>query len=158
VTAPSVDPEDLADQFFTVAHALKRTVNARSHDGGMSLARFRALWNLIERGAVRMGELSQCVDVAPRTMTSTVEVMVRDGLVAREPDPADGRATIVRITDAGRVAFEEAQRTHARTVVDMFDALDAGERATLSAVLDRLAAANAAASESSAAAPTATRR
>ncbi|HLM64663.1 MAG TPA: MarR family transcriptional regulator [Acidimicrobiales bacterium] len=147
MTAHDPHPEELADAFFTVAHALKRTVNARSHHSGMSLARLRALWNLIERGAVRMGELSQCVDVAPRTMTSTVDAMERDGLVRRERDPDDGRATIVHITDAGRAAFDEARRTQARTVVDMFDALDLRQRVTLAEILERLGAATAAAEE-----------
>src|SRR5262249_12123195 len=94
------DPEDLADAFFTLAHALKRLVNGRVQHTGLSMARLRVLYQLMERPTIRMGELSACVDVAPRTMTSTIEAMERDGLVQRRPDPHDRRATIVSITDA----------------------------------------------------------
>ena len=132
------DPEDLADAFFTVAHGLKRTVNARVQHTGLSLARLRVLFQLTERSTIRMGELSACVDVAPRTMTSTVEAMERDGLVQRRPDPHDRRATIVSITDAGRGSFAEGRRQQAIAIADVFEALDVEARLALKGVLDEL--------------------
>src|SRR4029450_5749903 len=94
------DPEDLADAFFTVAHGLKRTINARVQHHGLSMARLRVLYQLTTTQAIRMGELSACVDVAPRTMTSTIEAMERDGLVRRRPDPSDRRAPSGATTEA----------------------------------------------------------
>jgi DNA-binding MarR family transcriptional regulator len=135
-TAP--DPEDLADAFFTVAHGLKRTVNARVQHTGLSLARLRVLFQLTERSTIRMGELSACVDVAPRTMTSTVEAMERDGLVQRRPDPHDRRATIVSITEAGRRSFAEGRRQQAIAIADVFETLDGEQRLALKGVLDEL--------------------
>jgi DNA-binding MarR family transcriptional regulator len=132
------DPEDLADAFFTVAHGLKRTVNARVQHTGLSLARLRVLFQLTERPAIRMGELSACVDVAPRTMTSTVEAMERDGLVQRRPDPHDRRATIVSVTDAGRRSFAEGRRQQAIAIADVFEALDLEQRLALKDALDEL--------------------
>jgi DNA-binding MarR family transcriptional regulator len=138
---PRRETEDLADAFFTVAHGLKRAVNARFQPTGLSLARLRVLFQLIVNGPCRMGELSHCVDVAPRTMTSTVDAMERDGLVQRQPDPDDGRATIVMATDAGVTSFEEGRRLQARAVADLFDVLDASQQAELRDVLARLEAA-----------------
>jgi len=132
------DPEDLADAFFTVAHGLKRTINARVQHQGLSMARLRVLYQLTATSAIRMGELSACVDVAPRTMTSTVEAMERDGLVRRRPDPSDRRATIVSITEAGRRSFLEGQRQQASAVADVFEALDPAQREALKDVLDSL--------------------
>lgn len=143
--APAPDPEDLADAFFTVAHGLKRTVNARVQHQGLSMARLRVLFQLNERPAIRMGELSACVDVAPRTMTSTVEAMERDGLVRRRPDSKDRRATIVSITDEGRRSFHEGRRQQAGAIADVFEALDRDQRLALEGVLDALLQAAAAA-------------
>ena len=137
-TAPPVDAVDLADAFFAVAHALKRSVNARVQPTGLSLARLRVLYQLAATDGIRLGELSTCVDVAPRTMTSTVEAMERDGLVARRPDPNDGRATIVTITEAGRRSFAEGRRLQASAIADLFASLDAGQQAALHDALDRL--------------------
>jgi DNA-binding MarR family transcriptional regulator len=139
------DPEDLADAFFTVAHGLKRTVNAQVQHQGLSMARLRVLFQLVERSAIRMGELSACVDVAPRTMTSTVEAMERDGLVRRRPDPRDRRATIVSITDAGRRSFHEGRRQQASAIAHVFEALDLDQRLALEDALGALLRAAAAA-------------
>jgi len=137
-STPTPDPEDLADAFFAVSHALKRNVNARVQHTGLSLARLRVLFQLAERPSIRIGELSQCVDVAPRTMTSTIEAMERDGLVTRRPDPNDGRATVVAITDAGRDSFAEGRRLHASVIADLFETLDGPQRRALAEALDRL--------------------
>jgi DNA-binding MarR family transcriptional regulator len=138
MTTPGADLEDLADAFFSAAHALKRRVNARFQPSGLSLARLRVLYQLTVNGPCRMGELSTCLDVAPRTITSTVEAMERDGLVRRRRDPDDGRATIVAITDEGVRGFDEGRRLQARAVADLFDVLDDGQRAALREILARL--------------------
>jgi DNA-binding MarR family transcriptional regulator len=140
--APAVarTPEQLADAFFAVAHALKRTVNGRFQHTALSVARLRVLFTLATMGPQRMGELSTCVDVAARTMTSTVEAMARDGLVRREPDPVDGRATVVHLTDDGRRAYDEGRRVQAATVADVFEGLDGHQRAELAELLEALAA------------------
>ncbi|MGH9210451.1 MAG: MarR family winged helix-turn-helix transcriptional regulator [Acidimicrobiales bacterium] len=146
MTARTPTPEDLADTFFSVAHALRRVVNARFQPSGLSLARLRVLYQLKDRESIRIGELSHYVDVAPRTMTSTVDAMERDGLVDRQPDPTDGRATIISVTTAGRRSFEEGVHLQAQAVADLFDVLDAGQRRHLVAALDQLADAAAGAS------------
>jgi DNA-binding MarR family transcriptional regulator len=135
-TAPT--PDELAETFFTVAHAMKRIANYRMPGGGLTLARLRALMMLSREGAMRMGELSDCLDVAARTMTSTVDGMVRDGLVERRRDPGDGRVTIIEATDAGRAAFEEGWAEHTRSVAGLFDVLDEAEKSRLLDILHRL--------------------
>jgi DNA-binding MarR family transcriptional regulator len=138
VTPTPPAAEDLADTFFAVAHALKRIVNARFQHTGLSMARLRVLYHLVGGQNVRMGELSTCVDVAPRTMTSTIDAMQRDGLVQRRPDPTDGRATVVSITDEGERSFHDGMRLQALAVADLFDGLDAERRVALLEILDRL--------------------
>jgi DNA-binding MarR family transcriptional regulator len=133
--------EEIADAFFAVSHGLRRAVEGRFHHLPYSMARLRVLFQLIEQPALRMGELSQCIEVAPRTMTSTIELMERDGLVKRSPDPADGRATIVTITDKGREAFAEGRRVKASVAADLFEALDPEQQAALYEILAQLGSA-----------------
>jgi DNA-binding MarR family transcriptional regulator len=128
----------LADKFFAASHLLRRAVNGRFLVSDLTLARLKVLSVLSVNNALRMGELSQWVDVAPRTMTSTVEALERDGLVARTPDPIDGRATIVSITDAGLNRCKEGRRVHAGVVADVFEVLDDDQKVVLGEALDRL--------------------
>jgi DNA-binding MarR family transcriptional regulator len=53
---------------------------------------------LFEEDGLRLGELGRRARLAKQTMTTMVRLLERDGLVTREPDPNDGRASLVRLT------------------------------------------------------------
>jgi DNA-binding MarR family transcriptional regulator len=57
---------------------------------------------LFEQDGLRMGELGRRARLAKQTMTTMVRLLERDGLVTREPDPDDGRATLVSLTRRAR--------------------------------------------------------
>lgn len=57
---------------------------------------------LFEEDGPRIGELARRARLAKQTMTTMIRLMERDGLVIREPDPDDGRATRVRLTARAR--------------------------------------------------------
>src|SRR5262249_2254474 len=53
---------------------------------------------LFEEDGLRMGELARRARLSKQTMTTMVRLLEREGLVRRESDPADGRATRVVLT------------------------------------------------------------
>jgi DNA-binding MarR family transcriptional regulator len=57
---------------------------------------------LFEVDGLRMGELGRRARLAKQTMTTMVRLLERDGLVVREPDPGDRRATRVWLTERAR--------------------------------------------------------
>ncbi len=57
---------------------------------------------LFEEDELRMGELARRARLAKQTMTTMVRLLERDGLVLREADPGDRRATRVRLTERAR--------------------------------------------------------
>jgi DNA-binding MarR family transcriptional regulator len=54
---------------------------------------------LFEEDGLRMGELARHAQLAKQTMTTMVRLVERDGLVRRETDPDDGRATRIYLTE-----------------------------------------------------------
>ena len=54
---------------------------------------------LFEEDGLRMGELARRARLAKQTMTTMVRMLERDGLVRRETDPDDGRATRIHLTE-----------------------------------------------------------
>src|SRR5215211_4333603 len=73
---------------------------------------------LFEQDGLRLGQLARRARLSKQTLTTMARLMERDGLVRREPDPTDGRATIVRLTPRAR-AFAPV----AATVLDELDDL-----------------------------------
>jgi DNA-binding MarR family transcriptional regulator len=66
---------------------------------------------LFEEDALRMGELARRSRLSKQTMTTMVRLLQRDGLVRREPDPDDGRASRVVLTATARRFEPLAERT-----------------------------------------------
>ncbi|CAA9580522.1 MAG: hypothetical protein AVDCRST_MAG19-3897 [uncultured Thermomicrobiales bacterium] len=85
------------------AQQLLRTV-------GLHVGQELLLMHLWEAGPQRPTELMRVFDTDSASMTRSIQRLERAGLVSREPDPEDGRATRVRSTPAGfelRTVIEE---------------------------------------------------
>lgn len=54
-----------------------------------------------------LSHLARELDLSPRTVTSLVDLLERDQLVSRRPHPHDRRATLVRMTQAGRDKIDQ---------------------------------------------------
>ena len=98
----SASETDLGDLVMRVARALR-------HRGAQAMAPWdiaphhaRALTVIGHHDGVRPGELAAHLRVAPRSVTDVVDALEERGLVAREPDPTDRRATVLALTASGR--------------------------------------------------------
>jgi DNA-binding MarR family transcriptional regulator len=58
----------------------------------------------------RITDLARHANVSAQAMSEVVAYLERHGYVERVPDPADGRARLVRLTDRGREIYAVAAR------------------------------------------------
>ena len=65
---------------------------------------------LFEEDGLRLGQLAQRSRLSKQAMTSLVAACEQDGFVARQRDPADGRAFVVSLTERGHAFAEAAER------------------------------------------------
>jgi hypothetical protein len=65
-------------------------------------------------------------------MTQLIQRLERDGLAARTSDPADGRAILVGITDAGRALMAEVREGLRGRLAELLTTLSVEDEATLS--------------------------
>ncbi|WP_218156919.1 MarR family transcriptional regulator [Amycolatopsis saalfeldensis] len=54
-----------------------------------------------EEGPTTVSALAAAEHVRPQSMAETVAALDREGLVARGPDPTDGRKTLISVTEGG---------------------------------------------------------
>lgn len=66
---------------------------------------------LYEEDGLRMGEIARRARLSKQTMTTMVRLLERDGLVERRPDPQDGRAALVFLTDRAQAFRPIAEAT-----------------------------------------------
>jgi DNA-binding MarR family transcriptional regulator len=78
------------------------------------------------------------VAIEPPTVARTIDRMVRDGLVRREPDPRDGRATRIRLTERA-IALRDQLATESMAANEFAArVLSADELETLTSLLRRV--------------------
>ena len=79
---------------------------------GLTFARYEALVLLTfsQAGELPMSKIGERLMVHPTSVTNTVDRLVASGLVAKRPNPNDGRGTLASITDKGRKIVEAATR------------------------------------------------
>ena len=113
--------------------AIEKTVTRRfAEKFGTTLARFDVLAALDRTGdGLTMSELSRALLVSNGNATQLVQKLVRDGLVAIEPNPTDRRSSIVRLTERGAAHFAELARAHQRWIDDLFVGVGADQRERL---------------------------
>jgi DNA-binding MarR family transcriptional regulator len=80
------------------ARLMAQMFSRRLQRHGVALAQWAILLFLYAKDGQTQRELSRVVAIEPPTVARTIDRMVRDGLVRREPHPHDGRATRIRLT------------------------------------------------------------
>src|SRR5688500_18300126 len=80
----------------------RRLLRAMSVAGiGLTPARARILITLHFHAPLSQQELASRIEVEPSTLVGTLDVMEREGLARREPNPSDRRAHLVSTTEKG---------------------------------------------------------
>lgn len=95
-------------------------------------AQFNALLLLRSAGkaGLKMGALGERLVVTKSNVTGLVDRLERQGLAERAAAD-DRRATVVRLTKAGRVLMDRASPRHAEHLAELTACLSAGEKRTL---------------------------
>jgi DNA-binding MarR family transcriptional regulator len=137
----AADPLATSLQLLRVAEELVRGFEIHA-SGRFGLSRGRLgvlLWlERSEAAGLRPADLAERLRVSRATVTTLVDGLERDGLVARAPDPGDRRGRRVTLTRAGRARAREIGPAHAARLAAVTRALDDDERTQLLALLDKL--------------------
>ncbi|MGD8199279.1 MarR family winged helix-turn-helix transcriptional regulator [Ornithinimicrobium sp. W1679] len=88
--------------------------------------------------AVRSRDLARSEGLDPSTMSRRLASLAERGLVAREPDPADGRAHLLRLTEDGREAVRHERARRVALVTDALEGWDDADREDLARLLSQL--------------------
>lgn len=92
-----------------VSHRIRQLwVSAESVDG-ISFTEGAILTHLARGGASSPGDLAGNERVTSQAITAHLTNLERRDLIARSPDPRDGRRVVVNITPAGRAALADRE-------------------------------------------------
>jgi DNA-binding MarR family transcriptional regulator len=127
-------------RLLTCSHLIETEVRQRLRERfATTLPRFDLLAQLDRAPkGLTMGELSSRLMVSNGNVTGLTEALVRDGLVSRVPEPEDRRSLRIRLTPAGKRAFDTMTPVHEQWIDTMMQGLSRAEMAHLIELLGKL--------------------
>ncbi|MFE5284239.1 MarR family winged helix-turn-helix transcriptional regulator [Nocardia sp. NPDC056611] len=142
--APTTDIDDgLVD---AIAYEIARLTKLRDRTnaqisaltgGEIEPAAFSILFQLIHGGPKRSGALAEALYSDASTISRQVASLVKRGLIERRADPADGRASVLDVTPAGRTVAAQIRARRNDSLRDMLTDWTPGEREVFSRLLHR---------------------
>lgn len=111
---------------------------AQTIDPEIEPASYSVLFTLQREGPQRMTAISKHLGIGKPTLSRQLSTLAARGFITREPDPADGRALVVSLTDEGRSRLEAAQQDRSERYLHMLQPWSEEEIISLRSLLQKL--------------------
>ncbi|WP_433562735.1 MarR family winged helix-turn-helix transcriptional regulator [Nocardia sp. CA-151230] len=144
---PAITPTDIDDGLIdTIAYEIARLTKLRDRtnaqiatmsQGEIEPAAYAILFQLIHGGPKRSGALAEALYSDASTISRQVASLVKRGLIERRADPADGRVSVLDVTDTGRAVAAQIRARRNDSLRHMLTGWDPGERETFAELLTR---------------------
>lgn len=138
----AVRSDGIAEVIARLRRALRRGARVADPGNRLAVAQLEVLSAVTEQPGVRPGQLARQLHMRPNTVTTIVNALSAQGMLARASAAGDRRAIELTATEAGRQAVLTWQATNAAVLHLALSTLPAPQRRALRAAapaLDALA-------------------
>jgi len=133
----------LAAELRALVAKLRRRLREQADAGDLTPSQVSAVLRLEKTGPSTTSALARATGVRPQSMAAVVDVLEAAGLVSGAPDPADGRRTLLSLTEACRTRLREGRAARqdwlTRALQQRFSPQEQDELAAAVQLLGRLA-------------------
>jgi DNA-binding MarR family transcriptional regulator len=127
MTVRTVDADETLDIVIGMHRLMRRLRRTARQSGAVHPTQLIVLALLNQYGPLRVGELARRVPCSQPTATTAVAGLLVAGLVSREPDPDDGRATRVAATGAGLAVLGSVAHGEAEVLAALMSSIPEDE-------------------------------
>jgi len=133
----SFDADDVNRLRIALARVI-RQLDRNSRGDTLTRTQASVLASTAKLGPVRISELADFEGINPTMLSRIVAKLEDAGLVARHPDPGDGRAALVETTEAGLALHRTLRDERTRLLTERLAAMPPDRAAELLAALPAL--------------------
>jgi DNA-binding MarR family transcriptional regulator len=101
--------QDLAQELRALLGKLKRRLREQAHAGDLTPSQVSVLLRLEQDGPATASSLARAEGMRPQSIGPVIAALETAGFVSGAPDPADGRQTILSLTEACRKWAQEGR-------------------------------------------------
>ena len=141
----TVDQEarEVAAALYLSVGLFKRRLRQMPAEGELSLPESSALRRLERGGPATVTALAKAEQISVQSMGATLHTLEARRLIERHPDPADGRRSVMSVTEAGLVALSDKRNARiaqlARVLAAEFTPAELGQLMAAIPLIERLA-------------------
>jgi DNA-binding MarR family transcriptional regulator len=137
------EAEQVAAALYLSVGLFKRRLRQTSVEGELSLPESSALRRLERGGPATVTALAKAEQISVQSMGATLQTLEARRLIDRQPDPADGRRSVMSVTEAGLVALNDKRSARiaqlARVLAAEFTSAERGQLMAALPLIERLA-------------------
>jgi DNA-binding MarR family transcriptional regulator len=137
------EAEEVAAALYLSVGLFKRRLRQMPAEGELSLPESSALRRLERGGPATVTVLAKAEQISVQSMGATLSTLEARGLVERHPDPADGRRSVMSVTEAGLLALSDKRNARiaqlTRVLATRFTPAELGQLRAAVPLIERLA-------------------
>jgi DNA-binding MarR family transcriptional regulator len=134
---------EVAAALYLTVGLFKRRLRQTPAEGELSLPESSALRRLERGGPATVTALAKGEQISVQSMGATLQTLEARRLIDRHPDPADGRRSVMSVTQAGLVALSDKRNARiaqlARVLAAEFTPAERGQLMAALPLIERLA-------------------
>ena len=139
----AMEAEQVAAALYLSVGLFKRRIRQTPVEGELSLPESSALRRLERGGPATVTALAKAEQISVQSMGATLHTLEARRLIDRHPDPADGRRSVMSVTEAGLVALSDKRNARiaqlARVLAAEFTPAERGQLMAALPLIERLA-------------------
>ena len=136
-TSPYEPPATTEDAVLGTLMALGRRMRQRLPEDTLDFSVVPVLKVLSGCGPLRLSALAEALELDASTVSRHVKQLEDRGYLGRTTDPADGRASQIEVSDAGRTALAAHIDRRKALMTEALDDWSSADREQLRTLLDR---------------------
>ncbi|QQR38517.1 MarR family winged helix-turn-helix transcriptional regulator [Devosia rhizoryzae] len=121
-----------------LARLMKRRLDDEARMHKITLPQWRTLAQVGQKASITQSALANALDIDPMTISGVLDRLEKNGLISREPDPADSRAKLTQLTPEGAERLEVARRLGAEMYEAALSGISKDDIATAEKVLRQM--------------------
>ncbi len=133
-----IDPADLAELVARLRRAMRRAARRSAPDLELSVAQLELMTAVASMPSARSGELADSLHIAPNSVSTLTNDLVKLGMIERCRGTADRRTVELTLTAAGVKSLAQWQATNEELISVALSAVSADDRVRIARALPSL--------------------
>ncbi|BBA85191.1 marR family transcriptional regulator [endosymbiont of Sipalinus gigas] len=113
----------IIDSLFNIINKLKKDINNKLYDKGLSVSKIKLLKFIINNNKVSATDIKKYMEFSSRTVVTVIDFLEKENFIYRKQNIRDRRIKNIYITDKGIKELDNAENYNKKILNNIFSSL-----------------------------------